>query len=161
MKQKEKSPEFAPEQQLGFLSWQLSNLWQKYIKMVLSNHKLTYIEFLLLKSTQYFKSLGKNPSQTQLGDYIGSHKMLVSKTLRTLEEYGLVKRVERSRDKRAFEIALTSAGAKLLKQVTPDLHKAEELFFGVEGSRKNTYESILLNLLVSNQSLVEGEGFED
>ena len=155
MKQKTKKSNYNPEQQLGFLTWQLSNLWQRHVRAVLGPLGLTYIEFLLLNSTYYFKSVGKTPTQAQLSNYTGLHKMIVSKTLRFLEDGGLVIRKAKPFDKRALQLHITEDGERILNETAPTLEALETEFFKMPSLEKEGFEMSVLNLLVRNQKVAE------
>ncbi len=157
MKQKIKKLNYNPEQQLGFLIWQLSNLWQRHIRSALGPFNLTYIEFLLLNSTRHFKGLGKSPTQAQLSNYTGLHKMIVSKTLRFLESQGLVARKSKAMDKRAIELSITDAGERILVEAAPSLEALENSFFKMPSIEKEGFEMSVLNLLVRNQKVALAE----
>lgn len=65
-------------------------------------------------------------SQIELGRLLVMHRSNVTGLIDRLEARGLVCRRDSSTDRRAFNVMLTPAGKKLIRQIQPHYHRAAE-----------------------------------
>lgn len=49
-----------PEENSGYLLWQVSNLWQRKMKEALAAHSLTHVQFALLAATHWLTKDGRD-----------------------------------------------------------------------------------------------------
>jgi DNA-binding MarR family transcriptional regulator len=98
----------------GFLVWHLSTKWRVAVDRALSRFGLTHAHYLVLGSLAEFSRSGGQPSQRELADFAGLEVMYVSKLVRALEGYGLLRRADHPDDPRAFQLELTARGADLV-----------------------------------------------
>lgn len=104
---------------------------------------------------QFLKS-GKPLSVNELAQRTKTHQSSVSTVVTKLFNAHLVKRQASEDDGRKLEIALTTAGAKLLKQKSPAL--AQEKLFAAISGLSLAKQKQLAELL---QQVVEDAGFAD
>lgn len=81
--------------------------------------------------------IGQNPgiSQTALSRANGRDKSTLTPLLNDLVRRGLVRRTRAERDRRAYRLALTPAGDKLLKQLTACARRHERKLDAIIGTR--------------------------
>ncbi len=94
-----------------------------------------------------------------LTHYLGSTRGTVSQTLIALEKKGLVTRTPSERDKRSVDVALTTAGKKIIKN-DPLLNLADEIRTATNEKPETTQqvlEKILKQLLKENDGRAFGQ----
>jgi len=69
-------------------------------------------------------------TQVELSRRLIMHRSNITGLVDRLEERGLVRRQDNPADRRAFNVVLTPAGAKLIRQVLPSYHNAAEKVWG-------------------------------
>jgi DNA-binding MarR family transcriptional regulator len=69
-------------------------------------------------------------TQVELSRRLIMHRSNITGLVDRLEERGLARRQNNPADRRAFNVVLTPAGAKLLRQVLPSYHEAAEKVWG-------------------------------
>lgn len=91
---KEAGPKLAvpPEVFLGYKLWRVHHLWHRHFERRLKALGLTRTQYLLLVATYHLISQGEAPSQIRLSNFTLVEKMMVSKTLRVLEQRGYLSR---------------------------------------------------------------------
>jgi MarR family transcriptional regulator, organic hydroperoxide resistance regulator len=107
------------EESSGFLLWQVTSLWQRAIKKVLSPHALTHSQFVLLASIHWLTLQRQTVTQISLSIHTKIDPMSTSTVLRTLEQKNLIQRREHTTDTRAKIVILTEDGKELIKKVIP------------------------------------------
>lgn len=113
----------------GYLLWQVSNSWQRSIKTVLDPLDLTHVQYLLLETLEQIKAEGQAATQVKLAREAGTDVMMTSKVLRVLEQKKWVSRKANRADARAFQIALTPAGEKVVAKARQLINDADRNFF--------------------------------
>ena len=106
----------APNENLGYLIWQVTMLWQRQMNSDLSKVGLTYTQFIMLASLGWLLKKSENVTQKELANFSNTDRMMVSKVLRTLQEKGLVDRKEHDTDTRAKCAFLTEKGKSILEE---------------------------------------------
>lgn len=136
-----------PEQSLGFVFWQVSNLWQRKIGEVLKPLNLTHVQFVLLAGIGWFNKTHISATQTMLAQHAKTDIMMTSKVVRTLEAKKLIIREIHSTDTRAKSLVLTQAGAKLLTQALAIVEHVDEIFFKELGIQTGSFLANLTRLV--------------
>lgn len=119
----------TPNASPGFLLWQVTTLWQRAVKDALEPFGLSHSGFVILASLLWFKEQGSETTQTTIIDHTKLDKMTVSKSVRTLQQKGLVARMEHATDTRAKRILLTEAGESLSKEALKAVEGVDGEFF--------------------------------
>ncbi len=120
----------TPEESGGFLLWQVTHLWQRYMGAGLAKLGLTPMQFILLASIGWLTRDGDVVAQVHLAEFCKVDPMLVSQVIRLLEEKGLVGRRPHPTDTRAKCLSLTRHGVRLLERALPCVQTADRRFFG-------------------------------
>lgn len=146
-----KTSKRRPEQSLGFVFWQLTNLWQRKLSQVLKPLNLTHVQFVLLAGIGWLHQSGEKTTQIALARHAKTDVMMTSKVLRALEQKQLVERQTDSYDTRAKTLKLTAAGTRLLQKATDMAEMADIAFFVKLGQSETKFHQTLLTLLESQQ----------
>ncbi|OUJ71897.1 MarR family winged helix-turn-helix transcriptional regulator [Hymenobacter crusticola] len=128
----------SPDDNPGFLLWQVTNLWQRELKKALERFDLTHAQFVVLASAHQLGQHATPVTQIALAEHARIDKMMASKLLRTLEEKGLLVRAEHKQDTRAKAVALTPIGTKTLVQAAWAVEEFDNGFFGVLGTQQES-----------------------
>jgi len=140
-----------PEQSPGFLLWQATTIWQRLIKKTLEPYGVSHAQFVVLATTGWFESQGREINQSDVIGHSKLDKMTVSKSLKDLVEKGYIIRREHKFDTRAKTVCLTQKGKVFLSTIVPCIEKVDGEFFGV---LKKESQQKLLSIL---QELVDGQ----
>ncbi len=119
----------SPDENLGYLLWQTTMLWQRQMNRALDGVKLTHTQFVILIALAWLSRSSENITQKEIADHSKTDRMMVSKILRTLQKNGLIERKEHETDTRAKCVFLTEKGAKTLQKAIKIKTNANELFF--------------------------------
>lgn len=125
-------PVFAynqPEENNGYLLWQVSMRWQLLMNQQLRTMGITLTQFSLLAGLYWLGQQGEMVTQQRLADYANTDKMMTSKVLQTLETKGLVERLDNPQDGRARKLQLTEMGDLLLRQSNTLVEQVDADFF--------------------------------
>ncbi len=119
----------TPDENLGYLLWQTTMLWQRQMNRALDKVNLTHTQFVILIALAWLSRSSENVTQKEIADHSKTDRMMVSKILRTLEKNELVERKEHKTDTRAKSVFLTEKGVKTLQKAIEIKTNANELFF--------------------------------
>jgi DNA-binding MarR family transcriptional regulator len=139
-----------PEESIGFMLWQVTNLWQREIKKALEQYGLTHSQFVLLASIHWLTLNEQNVTQIVLSNHTKIDPMTTSTVLRTLQTKGLVQRKEHETDTRAKTVGLTELGLRNIKPAIKTVEEFDKLFFGSLDKQTDDFNSKLLTLLENN-----------
>ncbi len=142
--------ELLPHRSFGYRLWMLRHAWTRRLEAALHPTELTHMQFFLLRATEHVVKLGEVPTQSRLADGLHIDRMTASKVLRTLEAKGLLVRAVHPDDPRANSVALTEAGAALLRRATLLVVAEQARFFGRLGEARKAEFSAMLDELLSN-----------
>ncbi|MFC5468234.1 MarR family winged helix-turn-helix transcriptional regulator [Cohnella suwonensis] len=132
----------------GFLLWQVTNLWQKEIRMALEPLELTHPQFVLLFSCKWLNDREHGGvTQIQLAQYAKVDVNVTSQVLRTLEKRGLVARKPHPSDTRANVITVTAEGDALAGRAVREVEAADRAFFAGLGDDKGVLVGIMRRLI--------------
>ncbi len=108
----------------------LHQLWQSSARRFLKAYDITYPQFRVLKGLVDANNDNKRISQSHLSERIGIDAMTLSTIIRNLEARKLIQRMESRSDTRAKNVYITAIGLSLMKEITPSMETAAEMFFG-------------------------------
>jgi DNA-binding MarR family transcriptional regulator len=129
MPEKVQFPIKRPEQSLGFLFWQTTNMWQRHATAALAEVDLTHVQFVLLANIAWLERDGELVSQVELARQAKTDVMMTSKVVRTLERKGLIVRAAHRDDPRANALSLTQPGAAVLERAFTIMGQVDREFF--------------------------------
>jgi DNA-binding MarR family transcriptional regulator len=136
-----------PEESSGFLLWQVTNLWQRKIKIALENYGLTHSQYVLLASIHWLTIHKQEVTQIILSAHTKIDPMTTSTVLRTLQQKGFIQRQEHLTDTRAKTVGLTEEGKKMIKKAVVTVEQFDIEFFAVLGNKTTQLNKNLLALL--------------
>jgi DNA-binding MarR family transcriptional regulator len=127
----------------GFLMRKVSQASFEGFAEIVARHGLHPMHFGLLSILD-----AEGPiSQQELGRRLGIDPSSMVARMDALEKLGLVKRVRSADDRRAYEISLTPAGRKALKQLRAEARKyGEEFFRALTPKEQEQLNALLLKL---------------
>jgi DNA-binding MarR family transcriptional regulator len=105
-----------PEENTGFLLWQVSMLWQRSVNDVLNECGLTHAQFVVLAAAGWLTHQQESVTQTDIANHAQIDKMMTSTILRGLQQKDLIIRAEHETDTRAKTVMLTNSGHITLKR---------------------------------------------
>ena len=119
-----------PEENNGYLLWQVSMRWQLQMNQHLRAVGLTLTQFSLLAGLYWLSRQGEVVTQQRLADYAHVDRMMTSKVLQTLEKKGFVERSAHAQDGRVKQLRISSAGETLLRHANTLVKEVDAAFFG-------------------------------
>ena len=137
----------GPDNSLGFVLWRVTHAWQRFLEQRLIPLGLTHLRWALLIGLGWLTREGGEVSQRHLADFLAMQPMQVSQVLVAMEKADLVMRRASVSDGRAFALALTPAGEKLLRRAMPVVEAAHGSFFGKQAFAAEGLRAQLLALL--------------
>lgn len=105
-----------PNQNIGYLLWQTTMLWQRQMNNALTQVDLTYTQMVILASLGWLLKKSSNVTQKEIASFSNTDNMMVSKVLRNLQKKELIDRKEHSQDTRAKCVLLTPKGKEILEK---------------------------------------------
>ena len=139
-----------PEQNGGFVIWQVSMLWQRKLKNGLDTIGITHAQFLLLASLQYIGTQKNIVSQQDLAKHCRIDKMMTSKILRTLQKKALLSRKKNKMDTRSKTLALSEEGETILAKAFKIIDRIDGDFLVSLGLNSMSFQDDLRTLLKQN-----------
>ncbi|MFN5317808.1 MAG: MarR family winged helix-turn-helix transcriptional regulator [Bacteroidia bacterium] len=139
-----------PEDNAGFIMWQVSMLWQRKLKNGLDKLGITHAQFLLLGALDHLSKEKTVVSQQDLARHIQIDKMMTSKILRTLQKKGLLTRKKNKVDTRLRSLALSEEGQALLGSAVKTVDRIDQDFLFGLGLNALSFQDDLKNLLRNN-----------
>ena len=122
-----------PENNPGFLLWQVTNLWQRRQRAALDEVGITHVQFILLAGLAWLQQREGAVSQSRLAQFCKTDPMMTSQVVRSLEDQGLLVRAVHPADKRARQLELTDAGTDILNRAMPLVLETDAIFFNPMG----------------------------
>ena len=138
-----------PEDNDGYLFWQLAHGWMRSLNRALLTTELTHLQFSVLGSAAWLAQVGCTPSQARIAEFCVMDAMLISKTIRMLERKKLVQRQGDPRDSRIKLVSITRKGEQMLLRVIPLVERAYADFFAPLGELEPVVHEALLTLFHS------------
>ncbi len=136
---------FLNEERLGLLVWQISNIWQSKLRIILKTHNITLNEYLIIETIYKLNSSYKFLSQINISKNSCLDVSVVSTSLTILEKKKLI--LKNFIDKRSKNIILTDDGMKLIKSLIKQIPDEENDFFKKLGNETFNFKNSLKLLL--------------
>ncbi|WP_219225723.1 MarR family winged helix-turn-helix transcriptional regulator [Pedobacter antarcticus] len=135
-----------PEENSGYLLWQVTMQWQLSMNRALGKMDLTLTQFSLMAGL-YWLSKKQTVTQQQLADYANTDKMMTSKVLMVLEKKEIVERIKDPGDSRAKQLIITDKGTQILREAYHIVQQVDELFFKTVIKDKVIFDDLLKRLI--------------
>jgi len=126
------NPEADPEKledNLGFLLWHTTMLWNRQLNRALDEIDLTHTQFAILSALISLLKESDTVTQKAIAERSNTDTMMVSKVLRTLEKKGLLERRQHETDTRAKCVFLTLKGTDTFQNAFRIASAANQEFF--------------------------------
>ncbi len=146
----EQRPVFSytePEENSGYLLWQVTMQWQLNMNRALGKLGLTLTQFSLMAGLYWLNQKQQAVTQQQLADYANTDKMMTSKVLMVLEKKQFIERVKDPADSRAKQLKITVKGTDLLREAYQVVKQVDDVFFKDVLKDKATFDDLLLRLI--------------
>lgn len=141
-----------PEENNGYLLWQVSMRWQLLMNQRLHEVGLTLTQFSLLAGLYWLTREGERVTQQRLADYAHTDKMMTSKVAQTLARKGLLQRFGDPEDGRAKHLRLTPVGESVLAQANLIVEQVDRAFFGAIELEATVFNQLMQRLALLPQS---------
>ena len=144
------SPIFSyvePEENSGYLLWQVTMQWQLSMNKALGKMGLTLTQFSLMAGLYWLSEKKQTVTQQQLADYANTDKMMTSKVLTALEKKQIIKRIHDLSDSRAKQLSITDKGTQILKEAYHIVQQVDDLFFTPVIKDKGVFDNLLMRLI--------------
>lgn len=115
---------------VGMMLHQVASRWQRTANEALSEFGINHTQYLILWGIHTLRLENISPTQVEVSSFTGTDVMLTSKTLRTLEDLGLVIRVPHPTDTRARCISLSALGITTFQLAENLVSDVEHRLFG-------------------------------
>lgn len=142
-----------PEENPGFLMWQVTMLWQRKMKQGLDTVGLTLTQFSLLAGLKWLSFSNEEVYQINVANNANVDKMMTSKIFKNLIAKGIVGSAESKSDKRAKTVYLTDKGEKLFEKAIKIVEQVDARFFSSLQSEESKFIAIMNRLRVNNDVL--------
>lgn len=137
----------------GFLLWKLTTLWRRKLEEILGQYGINQTQYAILASLKWFQENDEPTTQTHLVEHAKIEKMTVSKSIRLLEQAGLVVRSTSSVDQRAVAVRFTEHGLKVVKKAIAAVEDADDEFFGTLKKKDLAeFKTLCAHLISGNDS---------
>tara|TARA_B100000963_G_scaffold203791_1_gene177515 strand:- start:106 stop:567 length:462 start_codon:yes stop_codon:yes gene_type:complete len=134
------------ENRLSILIWQISNLWQSRIRLLLKNTNLTFNDYLILETLYKLQRNKKTISQQDICKNSSIDRSVVSLKIANLLQKKLINRTQ-PKDKRSYGLNLTDSGYLLVESLISNIDNQENLIFEKLGSEIFNFTNSLKLLL--------------
>lgn len=135
-----------PEENLGYLLWQTTMLWNRQMNRALGEINLTHTQFVIMAALGWLSKTSDSVTQKEIADHSNTDRMMVSKILRKLQGNGLIERKEHETDTRAKCVFITDKGIDILQNALEIKAQANNLFFS-KLSDKQKFGNELVQIL--------------
>lgn len=136
-----------PEENTGYLLWQVTMQWQLSMNRALRQMELTLTQFSLLAGIYWLTQQQKAVTQQQLADFANTDKMMTSKVLIVLERKQLIEKTNDPKDSRVKLVIITPIGKQILKEAYQIVQQVDNSFFKSVAKDKVVFDNLLLKLM--------------
>jgi DNA-binding MarR family transcriptional regulator len=148
MKKKKKILNFdEPEENLGYLLWQVSTRWQTAMNESLGEMGMNQTQFVIMAALHWLELNSDSVTQNDIANHARIDKTITSKILKSLQNQGFVIRQEHAIDTRAKEVALTKSGLKLLEKANKIVENVDNQYFTKVKKDKLVLKNLLQTLI--------------
>ena len=137
-----------PEENSGYLLWQVTMQWQLSMNRALRKIGLTLTQFSLMAGLYWLSKQKQTVTQQQLADYANTDKMMTSKVLTVLEKKQIIKRINDPGDSRAKQLRITDKGTQTLREAYHIVKQVDDLFFQSVLKDKVLFDNLLMRLIM-------------
>ena len=116
------------ENRLSILIWQISNLWQSKIRLLLKSSNITFNEYLILETLYKLQKHKENITQQDICKNSSIDRSVVSLKITSLEDKKLLNRSQ-PKDKRSYGLFLTNNGNLLVESLINIVENQENILF--------------------------------
>jgi DNA-binding MarR family transcriptional regulator len=110
------------------------------MRLVLTPHELTHVQFVLLASLWWLEEHdGQPPTQARLAAQAGTDPMMTSQVIRKLEARGLLERALDPSDARARHLQMTARGRAVVASALADVEAADGDYFAAIGDGRDAF----------------------
>lgn len=141
-----------PEENNGYLLWQVSMRWHLLMNQRLRAVGITLTQFSLMAGLYWLDRQGELVTQQRLADYANTDKMMTSKVLKTLESKGFLLRSDNPQDGRAKRLQLTQTGETVLRDAYALVEQVDAGFFQTIQPDAAVFNQLLRQLLAASGS---------
>lgn len=141
-----------PEENNGYLLWQVSMRWHLLMNQRLRAVGITLTQFSLMAGLYWLDRQGELVTQQRLADYANTDKMMTSKVLQTLESKGFLLRSDNPQDGRAKRLQLTQTGETVLRDAYALVEQVDAGFFQTIQPDAAVFNQLLRQLLAASGS---------
>lgn len=137
----------TPEENLGYLLWQVSTSWQSAMNSGLGEIGLTQNQFVVMAALHWLSLNQASVTQNDIANHARIDKMSASKILKSLQLQRLIHRQEHAIDTRAKEVCLTAEGIQMLKKANAIVEDIDNQYFSKIENNKKALKTLLQNLM--------------
>lgn len=136
-----------PEENTGYLLWQVTMQWQLSMNRALRKMGLTLTQFSLMAGVYWLTKTNQSITQQQLANYANTDKMMTSKILTVLEKKQLIEKTNNPKDSRAKLLRITPKGTQMLREAYHIVQQVDQSFFTNVTKDKVAFDDLLLRLM--------------
>jgi len=136
-----------PEENSGYLLWQVTMQWQLNMNRALGKIGLTLTQFSLLAGLYWLTEKKELVTQQRLADYANTDKMMTSKVLLTLEGKKLLSRADHPNDSRAKQLLITDDGVAALRAAYDLVKQVDSVYFKPIVDDKEVFDELLKKII--------------
>ena len=116
------------ENRIGLLIWQISNLWQSKVRLILKSSNISFNEYLIIETIYKLQSFNNNIRQQDISSASSLDRSVVSVKLPILLKKKLILKMS-PQDRRSDRIILSSSGILLIENLLNDIQTQENNIF--------------------------------
>lgn len=139
-----------PEENNGYLLWQVSMRWHLLMNQQLRAVGITLTQFSLMAGLYWLDRQGEFVTQQRLATYANTDKMMTSKVVQTLERKGFLHRFDNPQDGRAKRLQLTQTGEAVLRKANGLVQQVDSGFFQAIQPDTGVFNQLLRQLLAAS-----------
>lgn len=132
---------------VGELVWHLAGHWRAAVDRALRPLGITRAQYVLLASLQTLTRGTTPPSQRQVAEHSRLEVVYVSKLTRSLLAAGLLRREDHPEDTRAFQLRLSAAGLRTVREAGELVRRQHEALLAPIGGRSSRRTAYLARIL--------------
>lgn len=140
-----------PEENTGYLLWQVSMIWLRRLNSELEKVDLTHTQLVVLVFLGCLNEKGEAVTQIDISNQAKIDRMMTSKVLKTLQKKGLINRTEHLTDTRAKAVVITEQGIGKVIKASELVDAAEREFFGSIEENVELFNKSMITLLAESE----------
>ena len=140
-----------PEDNAGFLLWQVTMRWQRRVKHQLDTLGITHTQFVVMAALQWLSTQQKEVYQIDVAHHAQIDKMMTSKVFKTLEAKEIVLSTPGQGDKRTRAVRFTDSGRIVFKRSLAIVETTDRHFFSALGDQESPFVAAMQTLMNKNE----------